>query len=147
MSCIRTTITATAVGSLLFVVGPMAHEGEKHPAQSSDSTAAAPPEKPEIDRQLIEGEIVDITCYIRHDSRGPEHLKCALFCAEMGMPLGLLEDGTEAIYLILPSGHADPRETVLPFVSKKVRVSGIPWISGGLTAIEIEAIEELGKDQ
>jgi hypothetical protein len=142
MSCIRTTITATAAVGLLALVATV-HGEEQHRSHSSASSTSLPQE-PEVEL-TIDGEIIDITCYIRHDSRGPKHLKCALFCAEMGMPLGLLEDGTDEIYLILPSGHADPRKAVLPFVSKKVRVTGIPLNSGGLATIEIQAIEELGK--
>ncbi len=143
MSCIRTTIIATTAVGLLALVATAQGE-EKHRSHSAASSTSLPP-NPEIDTLTVEGEIIDITCHIRHDSGGPKHMKCALFCAEMGMPLGLLEDGTDEIYLILPSGHADPRKAVLPFISQKVRVTGIQWNSGGLATIEIQAIEELGK--
>ena len=127
----------------LLATGAETHDGKKHPSE----LPAQLPQEPEIDTRTVDGEIIDITCYIRHDSRGPEHLKCALFCTELGMPLGLLEDATGEIYLILPAGHSDPREAVLPFVSKKVRVTGILWSSGGLTGIEIEDIRELAKTE
>ena len=118
--------------ALLVVAGATAHEGEKHAS-----------EEPNIDLMTIDGEIIDITCYIRHDSRGPEHLKCALSCAELGMPLGLLENGTGELFLILPAGHSDPREAVLRYIARKVRIDGILWFSGGLTGIEIVKIHEL----
>jgi hypothetical protein len=44
--------------------------------------------------KTVTGEVIDITCYVRHDSKGPKHTKCATVCADLGMPLGLLEDET-----------------------------------------------------
>ena len=100
-----------------------------------------------MDVKSVQGEIIDITCYVRHDSKGSEHLKCAVYCANLGMPLGLLEDGTDKIYLILPSGHADPKEAVMPFVAKRVKVEGIVYLTGGMAGIEVLEIEELKTDE
>ena len=61
----------------------------------------------EIDTRTVTGEIIDITCYFRHDSRGEKHVKCATYCVNLGMPLGLLEDETSKVYLIIPPGHED----------------------------------------
>jgi len=96
-----------------------------------------------IDVKSVQGEIIDITCYVRHDSKGPEHAKCAVYCANLGMPLGLLEDGTDKIYLILASGHADPKEAVLPFIAKRVKVDAIVYSTGGIMGMEVLEIEDL----
>ncbi|MFQ5352105.1 MAG: hypothetical protein ACE5D3_03420, partial [Candidatus Binatia bacterium] len=49
----------------------------------------------------IEGEVLDLACYIPKHAKGPAHKQCAKTCAENGMPLGLLTDeGT--VYLLYP---------------------------------------------
>lgn len=93
--------------------------------------------------KTVEGEIVDITCYLRHQARGEEHIQCAVMCANMGMPLGVLEDETEQIYLIVPSGHSDPKEGVLEHIGKHVKVKGTMLALGGLTTLEIEEVREI----
>ena len=145
MSLTRKAYVTIALLAVVVAVAT-AHKGEKHTSETSPP-ASQPQEEPDIDIRTVDGEIIDITCFIRHDSRGPEHLKCALTCAELGMPLGLLENGTGELFLILPGGHSDPRKLVLPYIAKKVRVDGILWGSGGLTGIEIEDIRELGKTE
>ena len=94
----------------------------------------------EIDVRTITGEIIDITCYLRHDSRGEKHIKCGTSCANLGMPLGLLEDETDKVYLIVPPGHEDPKGPVLPYMGKKITVDAILYTMGGLTGLEIEKI-------
>ena len=95
----------------------------------------------EIDVRTITGEIIDITCYMRHDSKGEKHIKCATYCANLGMPLGVLEDGTDKIYVIIPPGHEDPKGPVMPYVGKKVKIDAILYTMGGLTGLEVEKIE------
>ena len=90
------------------------------------------------------GEIVDIACFFRHDSKGEEHTSCAVYCANLGMPMAFLEEGTGNLFVVLPSGHADPKEAVLPHLGQKVDVEGVLMASGGLTGIEIIGIQPAG---
>ena len=97
------------------------------------------------DTASMQGEIIDIACYFRHDSKGPEHTKCAVYCANLGMPMAFLEEGTGNLFVVLPSGHADPKGTVLPHLGQKVDVKGVLMSSGGLTGIEITGIQPAGE--
>ena len=97
------------------------------------------------DTASMQGEIVDIACFFRHDSSGPEHTSCAVYCANLGMPMAFLEEGTGNLFVVLPSGHADPKETVLPHLGQKVDVKGVLMASGGLTGIEITGIQPSGE--
>ena len=97
------------------------------------------------DTASMQGEIIDIACYFRHDSKGPEHTKCAVYCANLGMPMAFLEEGTGNLFVVLPSGHADPKEKVLPHLGQKVDVEGVLISSGGLTGIEITGIQPAGE--
>ena len=84
---------------------------------------------------------VEFKCYFRYDSRGEKHVKCATYCANLGMPLGLLEDETSKVYLIIPPGHEDPKGPVMPYIGKRVKIDAILYTMGGLTGLEIEKIE------
>ena len=97
------------------------------------------------DTASMQGEIVDIACFFRHDSKGPEHTSCAVYCANLGMPMAFLEEGTGNLFVVLPSGHADPKETVLPHLGQKVDIEGVLMASGGLTGIEITRIQPSGE--
>jgi hypothetical protein len=133
------------IGAILATIAGTVggHTGETHPSKKIEGKDAEVTVEDEIDTRSMSGEIIDITCYTRHDSKGPEHLKCAVYCANLGMPLGFLEDDTNKVYLILPSGHADPKEAVMPYMAKHVNVDAIIYVSGGLAGVEILEIAEL----
>ena len=132
-----------ALGALVLSISSGLAQHEGHDQGSAHKKAPAAQQEEQIDARTVRGEIVDITCYIRHDSRGEKHIKCAEYCANLGMPLGVLEDETNKLYLIIPPGHEDPKKLVMPFLGKKVKVDAILYTMGGLTGVEIEKIEEI----
>ena len=46
----------------------------------------------------IRGEVVETSCFLRDGSRGEGHRACALVCLKNGGQLGIVEDGTGALY-------------------------------------------------
>lgn len=90
----------------------------------------------------IKGHVIDIVCYTRHAAIGEKHLKCATTCAKTGIPMGILEDGTNEIYLVFPPGHQNPNEKLMPFLEKDVTVTGTVHRKGGLKGITISKITE-----
>ena len=132
------TLTALIfTGSTLFAQ----HGGHGDKQDHGDHKKTEVSAEEEIDVRTVTGEIIDITCYLRHDSHGEKHIKCGTYCANLGMPLGLLEDETDKVYLIVPPGHEDPKGPVLPYMGKKVTVDAILYTMGGLTGLEIEKIQ------
>ena len=91
----------------------------------------------------ITGEVIGTVCYVRHDAKGEKHKTCALACAKQGIPLGLLEDGTEKVYLAFPKGHGDPNEAFVDYIADHVKVTGVVSTKGGLTGIEVKKIEKV----
>lgn len=93
----------------------------------------------------ITGEVVDTTCYLLHDGHGEDHANCAVTCVKAGTPAAILDDKTQQLVFPLASGrhhHSRPDEALLPYVGKRVRVTGRTLQRGGVTAIVIEKIEE-----
>ncbi|MBI2889595.1 MAG: YHS domain-containing protein [Nitrospirae bacterium] len=91
----------------------------------------------------IQGEIVDTTCYLRHEKKGTEHAKCALMCLRAGIPMGLLEDGTGKVYVFVSESHGNPHKDIEKYLLKKVKVTGALYERGGLSGIAARAITEL----
>ena len=130
------------IGGVLLAAAAWPHEKHKHADSTATQTPAAPADTLAFHRETLNGEIIDITCYLRHDGYGPGHAQCALECAEMGMPVGLLQKGTGKIYLIVPTDHADPAAPVSPYFGKQVKVDAVVYRRGELDSVEILSIEE-----
>jgi hypothetical protein len=88
----------------------------------------------------LRGEIIDMGCFLGHQSKGSAHAKCALQCAHKGMPIGLLTaDGT--LYL-LTMDHADAK----PFNDAKAKAGQTMTITGevhdaaGMKSLEVKKI-------
>ena len=128
-------LPAAAAGSQCSV-----HEDKASTMKAEAAVEAGAVVAAAADTASLQGEIVDIACYFRHDSKGPEHTSCAVYCANLGMPMAFLEEGTGKLFVVLPSGHADPKEAVLAHLGQKVDVEGVLTASGGLTGIEITGI-------
>ena len=96
----------------------------------------------------IVGEVVDTTCYLLHEGKGPEHRDCAVTCVKAGAPAAILDDRTRDLVFPLSPVSAEshhgkrPDEMLLPYVGKRVRVSGKAVRRGGVSAIVIEKVEE-----
>ena len=87
--------------------------------------------------EQIEGEILDLACFIPKRAKGPAHRKCAQACAEHGMPLGLLTDD-DAVYLLYPRhGQEASFETVKKLAGTRARLTGDPAERGGLHGFEV----------
>jgi hypothetical protein len=103
--------------------------GHKHGAEGA-------PEK-----VTVVGEVIDPVCYIRHDSKGMEHKKCAEYCAKLGITLAILNEKDDEVLLAFPEGHTDPNEKLVDYIARRVKVTGIIHERGGLKGIEVVSIE------
>jgi hypothetical protein len=95
--------------------------------------------KEEAKPVTINGEVIDLYCYMGHSSMGEEHAKCATSCIKKGMPVGFLStDGT--MYVIVGKAHNPANEEVAAFAGKKSTITGKVMENGGIKAIELVSI-------
>ena len=87
---------------------------------------------PKTEAKLL-GEVICLSCYVDHESKGPEHAACAASCAKRGVPMGILEDKTGNVFMVV-KGHTGANEALQPFAGKKVALSG-RWLERGGTKI------------
>src|SRR5712691_5361233 len=79
----------------------------------------------------ISGEVIDSYCYIKMGAKGPGHAECAANCAKGGIPIALLEDGTDkVIWLAANKDMVGANEELIPYAGKKVTLSG-HWLERG----------------
>jgi len=89
----------------------------------------------------LTGEVICLSCYVDHESKGPEHAACAAACAKRGVPLGILEEKTDKVYPVV-KGHSGANETLQPFAGKKVNLTGKWFERGGIKVFNITKAAE-----
>jgi hypothetical protein len=97
--------------------------------------------QPAGDKVTLTGTVVDVNCYVTHQTQGAQHKACAVACANKGVGLAILTtDGT--VYMPVSSKPADPQNSrMVQFAEGKVKVTGTHRMVSGLHTIEIESIE------
>jgi len=91
----------------------------------------------------VQGEILDLACYVAHEAKGPKHASCATMCLKAGQPAGLLaKDGT--VYLLL-GDHDDTAafDKAKELAAKNVEIAGEPVSRDGIKAIIVKSVKPL----
>lgn len=95
--------------------------------------------------QEVQGHLVELSCYLKHDAIGEKHRDCAKECAEKGLPLGLLtKEGT--LYHIMGEGHEDLRSVnkkLLDYLEQDVQVVGETFEKNHTRVVVIQKIKKL----
>ena len=74
--------------------------------------------KEEMKEQTLEGEFIDLQCYVGMNAHGDGHKECGQKCAKAGVPFGLLtKEGKVYSILLPPAQLADQAQ-------KTIRVTG-----------------------
>ena len=84
--------------------------------------------------------VVDTGCYMAHDSKGAKHEKCATTCAKAGVPLALLDEASGTLYIPVATDHKNQNEKLMPFIEKKVKVTGTLVEKGGVRGFAIKTV-------
>jgi len=90
----------------------------------------------------VTGEIIDTYCYSLMGAKGESHRQCAIDCVKAGIPAGILEDGTNKVYVLLPNKDKSglPKE-VLEKMARKVTITGKVATVGGSQFLTVESIK------
>lgn len=116
----KMTLLAAVVG-LLLVVGMVA------PLYAADT---------------VTGEVIDTFCYAKAGAKGESHRACGLSCAKAGIPVGLLEDGTGKIYVLLPAKDASPvPQAAIDKMGRKASITGKKIEKGGTNFLVVESVK------
>lgn len=87
------------------------------------------------------GEVIGSACYIQHGARGEGHGPCAKECAAAGIPLALLEEGTEEVIWLTSGEHGSANDDVERYAGETVEITGTLSERGGTKLLAVERVE------
>ncbi len=90
----------------------------------------------------VKGTLEDSFCFVTMGAHGADHKKCATECAKKGIPVALVEKGTENIYVLLPpkNGQGLP-DSVTGKMEDEVTVSGDSYSKGGVNYLTVKSVK------
>ena len=90
----------------------------------------------------VTGELIDTYCYSLMGAKGESHRQCAIDCVKAGIPAGILQDGTNKVYVLLPNKDKTglPKE-ILEKMARKVTITGKVAAVGGSQFLTVESIK------
>ncbi len=81
--------------------------------------------------ETIQGEVVDVSCYLQLGKTGPKHADCGGKCVRNGQPIGILTSAKE-LYLVMPEEHhprrdgqTNIRDAFASAMGQQVKVTGM----------------------
>ena len=93
-------------------------------------------------QKSVTGNLEDSFCYTILGAHGAGHAQCALKCAQKGIPVALVEKGTEKMYILLPPKNEEPLpEDVMKNMEKEVTVTGKSYSKGGVEFLTAESVK------
>lgn len=125
----------TVVGAILLSVSGIAYV-----------SSAMGVEKPE--KGILIGQAIEFSTYAMQDREGEGYVAALTNRAELGFPVGILEEGTGDIWIVVyrnpapASGMQTGNEILAPLMGKKIVVQGLKYRAPGVNLIRISIASE-----
>ena len=92
--------------------------------------------------ETVTGEVIDTFCYAGMGAKGASHKQCGIDCAKKGIPVGLLEKGSDKVYVLLPSKDKQPLpDGLVEKMGSETTVTGKVYAKGGSTFLTVESFK------
>ena len=91
----------------------------------------------------VQGEILDLACYVPHGEKGEGHAACARSCVKQGQPMGLLT--ADGVVYVLYASHKDASafEQAKEYAGTKVEIQGQEASNAGVRGLEVRHVKPL----
>lgn len=90
----------------------------------------------------VTGTLEDSFCYVTLGAHGASHKQCATGCAKKGIPVALVEKGTDKMYILLPPKNAESLpDSVTSKMEDEVTVSGDEYSKGGIEYLTVKSVK------
>lgn len=117
------------IAFLVVLLAMMVYWGALVPARAAESVT-------------VTGEVIDTFCFALMGAKGESHRQCGLDCAKAGIPVGLLEDGTNKVYVLLPTKDKKPVPAdAVDKMGRKATITGKVYIVGGSNFLTVESVK------
>lgn len=92
--------------------------------------------------KTVTGTLEDSFCYVTMGAHGADHKKCATACAKKGIPVALVEKGSDNMYVLLPPKNDEPLPpSVLGKMEDQVTISGDQFSKGGVNYLTVKSVK------
>ena len=93
--------------------------------------------------QTIKGEVIDTYCFALMGAKGESHRQCAIDCFKAGIPAGILENGTNKVFVLLPNKDKTslPQNAILEKMGHQATITGKAYTVGGSNFLTVESIK------
>ena len=91
----------------------------------------------------VQGEILDMACYMAKGSKGAAHKACAVMCAKKGVPMGVLTDAGEVYLLLDDHNNPDPYDATKKLSGERAEVTGKKYNKQGVASIVVSGAKGL----
>lgn len=90
----------------------------------------------------VKGEVVDTYCYALMGAKGESHRSCGLECAAKGIPVALLENDTNKVYVLLPNKDKAPvPKEAIDRMGRQATITGKLATVGGSQFLTVESVK------
>src|SRR5579862_5887957 len=90
----------------------------------------------------VTGNLEDAYCYGTMGAKGAGHKQCAIKCATAGIPVTLIEKGTEKSYILLPNKDASALpQSVISRMEDEVTVTGKEYNKNGTEYLVVDSVK------
>jgi len=91
----------------------------------------------------VQGEVIDLACYMAKGSKGAAHKACAQMCAKKGVPIGVLTDGGEVYLLLDDHNNPDPYDAAKKLAGDRAEITGKKFNKQGVASIVVGGVKGL----
>ena len=91
----------------------------------------------------VQGEILDMACYMAKGSKGAAHKACAVMCAKKGVPMGVLTDAGEVYLLLDDHNNPDPYDATKKLSGERAEITGKKYNKQGVASIVVSGAKGL----
>jgi len=95
------------------------------------------------DDVTVQGEVIDMACYMAKGSKGAAHKACAQMCAKKGVPIGVLTDAGEVYLLLDDHNNPDPYDAAKKLAGDRAEISGKKYSKQGVASIVVSGAKGL----
>jgi hypothetical protein len=90
----------------------------------------------------VTGNLRDGYCNTTMGANGPGHKKCAISCAKAGIPVVMVEKGTNQNYILIPAKDDQPLpKDVVDHMEDEVTISGKVYAKDGINYLQVESVK------
>ena len=117
---LKIAVSASFIAALAFSPLALAEEAGK---EKVDATAS----------KTVTGEIVDMMCYVDHNSGGEKHAACAAKCIKGGGPVGITSEGNTCLVV---GDHKPMNDQLADYAGKTITLKGKLAEREGISMLE-----------